>query len=242
MASPSLAVVRRGQQAIDEVLVGVRRPIVHERLHLFERRLVAEQIDVGARHERAFVGLRRGLELLLGELGEHEVVDLVGRSPCDAISFGAATRLHRLEGPPLASVFERHALVLDEAVARRRCGDARVDRAARNPLREVRQQRVRKLAGGRHLDERVFVAQRLHQKALGRFARHHHRTGHAALEQAFLGVEDQIALRRDHRRAVALVAALDEHRPNLRFEELDLRRLRKQRRRCGHRKNTPTRQ
>ncbi len=42
---PAFAVVRRGQQPIDEPLVGVGRPIVDERVGLFGRRREADEIE-----------------------------------------------------------------------------------------------------------------------------------------------------------------------------------------------------
>ena len=61
VAGPALAVVRAGEQAIDQLLVGVGRSVVHEGVHLLRRRRQADQVEGDAADERAAVGRwRRG--------------------------------------------------------------------------------------------------------------------------------------------------------------------------------------
>ena len=65
MPPPTLAVVRRGEQAIHYLLPRVRRGIVDERLHLVGRRQQADHVEIDAADQRAAIGRRRGLESLL---------------------------------------------------------------------------------------------------------------------------------------------------------------------------------
>ena len=234
---PALAVVRRRQQAIDELLVGVRRAVVHKRLNLFERRLEAQQTDIRPRDQRALVRRRRELEVLLGELRQDEVIDLVDRPALRRRNVRCRMRGDRLERPPFAALLQRHAFVLRRRGRERRCAHARIDGAFGNPLGEVFENRVGELAARRHLDERVGIAQHLQQAAVGGPARRQHRTGRTALEQALFGVENQVALRRRHLRVVTGVTPLHQHRPDLGFEKLDVGRLRSQRRADRKRKN-----
>ena len=53
VAAPALAVVRRGEQAVDEFLVGVGRLVGEEGVDLFGRRRQAGQIERDAADERA---------------------------------------------------------------------------------------------------------------------------------------------------------------------------------------------
>ena len=70
----ALAVVRRGEQALDELGVGVWRLVIHERVHLFGLGRQAEQVEVEPARERAAVGLGRGLEAKRLEARLHEMV------------------------------------------------------------------------------------------------------------------------------------------------------------------------
>ena len=78
MAAPALAVARRGQQAVDQLLVGVGRCVVDELLDLLRRRRQPVQVEVGAADQSAAVGLRRGsCRPFCLELGEDEGVDRI---------------------------------------------------------------------------------------------------------------------------------------------------------------------
>src|SRR5438034_488566 len=53
--APALAVVRRGEQAVDETFVGVGRLVTEPSLDFLARRRQADQVEVGAADERAAV-------------------------------------------------------------------------------------------------------------------------------------------------------------------------------------------
>ena len=44
MPSPALAVMRRSQEAIDHLFIGIRRLVINERLHFFRFRRQASEI------------------------------------------------------------------------------------------------------------------------------------------------------------------------------------------------------
>src|SRR5687768_8085072 len=113
------------------------------------------------------------------------------------------------------------------------CSCARVDGAASNPLLEVCKDRIGKFSARRHLGERIAVPEGGHQPAFGRFAWNEDWTGNAALQQSFLTVEHEVALRRRQLGVVAAVALLHEDRPNFGLEKLDVWRLCKKR--CARR-------
>ena len=71
----------------------------------------------------------------------------------------------------------------------------------------------------RHLRDTLRMADGLHQQAGVGIAGHDRRTGIAALEQALPGVQPQAAFLV---RGMTVEARVDEHRPDLRFEEFDL--------------------
>ena len=56
--APPLAVLRRGQQLIDYLLVSIRRRVVEERCRLFGRRRQADEIEVHAAKQYSLVGGR----------------------------------------------------------------------------------------------------------------------------------------------------------------------------------------
>ena len=91
--------------------------------------------------------------------------------------------------------------------------------AETNPLLEVGHGLFAQLFLGRHLQVRVGVLDRLDQQALGRVAGHDCLARVAASQDGFAGVELEVAFVLFV--AVALVAIVDEQRPNLAFKELD---------------------
>ena len=74
----------------------------------------------------------------------------------------------------------------------------------------------------RHLEVAILVADSLNQPGLLRVAGHQRRTSVTALEQALPGVERKAALVLFRRRAVTLVAALDQHRADFFLEEIQM--------------------
>ena len=73
---PPLAVVRRREQPVDQLLVRVRGRVVDEGLDLVRRRRQADQVEVQPADQRAPVGLRRRRQSpVTRQLREDEVVD-----------------------------------------------------------------------------------------------------------------------------------------------------------------------
>ena len=70
--APALAEVRRGQQPVHHLLVGVGDVVVEEGVDFVGRRRQADQVEGDAPQQRALVGGGRGRQLLLFELGEDE--------------------------------------------------------------------------------------------------------------------------------------------------------------------------
>ena len=76
---PALAVTGRSQQAVDHLLKSLGRFVGEEILQLLFGGRKAGQIESGAAEQRGFIGRRRGLETVLFEVGENELVDGVQR-------------------------------------------------------------------------------------------------------------------------------------------------------------------
>ena len=74
-AGPALAVVRRGEQAVHGLLVGVGRGVGEEGIDLLERRRQADQVEREAAEEGLARGLGRGLEPFRLEARGDEAVD-----------------------------------------------------------------------------------------------------------------------------------------------------------------------
>ena len=94
-AGHALSVSRRGQQAVDELIVGLGFLVLNEGGDLFRRGREAGQVEGDAPDEHGALGFTGGSEAFLGETGFEEAVDRVG---------GGAGRkfraLDRLVGPP----------------------------------------------------------------------------------------------------------------------------------------------
>src|SRR5439155_26611339 len=74
---PALAIMRRGQQLIDQAVVGVWTGILNEFIGFFGSRRKADQIEINAAAERVPVRLWRWLQPFLFLPREHEIVDRV---------------------------------------------------------------------------------------------------------------------------------------------------------------------
>jgi len=72
------AIARRGQEAFDDLIIGLRRGVGEEGVDLCGRRREAGQVERHAAEEAGFVGFRRGLQALDGKLGVQERVDRRG--------------------------------------------------------------------------------------------------------------------------------------------------------------------
>ena len=227
--APLLAVVRAGEQFVDEVfigLIGLIRPmgLIHESLHFLGRWRQAGEVVGGPADERARVGGLARRETFLRELRKDEAVDGILR-PCfrqtaQRWRLGVGERLQR---PPRRFVC---ALRFERAVAR-------IGRAHFHPRHEVGDDRVRQLRLlRRHGRVGVLVPHGLDELARVRLAGDDSGLpAVAASLPARARVEKQPGLQLFRLRAMALVAVLHEHRPDLLLEELHLLR----RQICGQR-------
>ena len=78
--SPTLAVMRRIQQPLDLLRVGVRRFVGEERIHLREGRRQTREVEMKAADQSDFVGLGRGLEFFEFEFCEDEMVERIANA------------------------------------------------------------------------------------------------------------------------------------------------------------------
>ena len=93
-----LAISRRRKQAIDDLLVRVRRFVVHERIDLGRRGRQSRQVEADATNQRGTIRLRRRSEALLLEPLHHEEIDVVS-GPCAVADVGKGCAPGRNEGP-----------------------------------------------------------------------------------------------------------------------------------------------
>ena len=89
---PALAIMRTGEQAIDQPFIGVGRSIARGTGDLLGSRRQADQVEREPADQGAAVGLGRRLEILFLELGEDEGVDRVP-GPCGIAGSTARNRV-----------------------------------------------------------------------------------------------------------------------------------------------------
>ena len=102
VAPPPLAVVRRGEQPIDEPLPGTARRVVEERVRLLEGGRKANQIEIRAAQKRPALGPGSGADALVPSLLLEETVDRVVRA--ELRKDGDLGRGRKPERPVLACV------------------------------------------------------------------------------------------------------------------------------------------
>ncbi len=114
---PMLAPLRRLQEPIDELLVGVRRGIVDQNFDFGRRRRQAAQVQARAAGQGAAIRLGRRSEPMLPELGRHEIVDR-GPDPGKVLGRGRLRPRRRDERPvrlilgPLGNPLPQSGLLL----------------------------------------------------------------------------------------------------------------------------------
>ena len=91
VAGPMFAPLRRLHQPLDELLIGIRRFVVDERLDHLRRRRQAGQIETQPPGQGAAIGLGGGLQTPLLQSGQDEAIDRVA---------GPALAVHRGQGGP----------------------------------------------------------------------------------------------------------------------------------------------
>ena len=211
------AVARRGQQAVDDFGEGFRRLVGFERGDLRGGGGQAREHIGSATEERGLVGRCGGSDAGGGDLRVEEAVDrargLAGRNGGGG---------DRLEAPPVLADLQEVGPSGGDGVL----GGfhARVGGSAINPFREVGDDlRVQFRALLRHHQGLMAVLHGQDEEALLRVTGDDGRTFFAALEQAVTVIEAKVAFL--FLGVMAFIALRDQHRPDLRFEELDVRRL-----------------
>ncbi len=223
---PAFAEVRRGEQSLDELRVGVGRGVVDVCLDLRRCRRQADEVEVQPA-DKCAAGCR-GAWRKPGalQLGEDEAVH-GGVGPVragDRLDLWrpdvAPNRLPRpVPGRELGEV--EFVFVADV----RRVAVARVGRAHGDPLGQFVDGLLRELGLGRHLQIGVTVRDSPDQQAVPWVAGDDRRADFPALEQPGAGVELQFALGFAGFLAVAFVAVLHQQRPDVVLEKLDSLRL-----------------
>ncbi len=74
---PALPIVRRAQQPIDQLLVGVGGTVVQEFVDLYRRRRQAEQVEAEPSQQRRLVRFGRRSDSFVFQTGEDEAVNVV---------------------------------------------------------------------------------------------------------------------------------------------------------------------
>ena len=218
-AAPTLAVMRRCEEAVDDFFVGVRRGVREKRRHVARLGRQAGQIVAGAAEQRLLVGLRGRIHPVPLEIREDETIDR--RAAPLRVFFDRRHRRipHGLVGPVI------FRLLGETREFRNTGGFARIGRAHFHPLL----QRgdfigTEFFALGRHLQLGVGVAHRDDEPALVGIAGHEHRAVLAAFFHAVGRVQSEAALRLALLDAVALVAFVREDRADFAFKKSRLLR------------------
>ena len=196
-----LAEARRGEEPVDQSLVGVGCGVGAESRHLLRRRREAVEIDRDPADEGPFVGLRQRHEPFLCQPLIEEGIDRVFR-----IGAGAPGQWRGDEGaerPPVAG-----------SGGRGRLGNARIDGALAHPGLEDRDLLFRKLVVG-HLQIGIDMPHRPDEEALVGGAGENRRPAVAAGRPTALPVEGEVSLHLAGGMGVAGQAAAGEDRLDL---------------------------
>ena len=98
MPAPTLAVVRRFQQTIDDAFVSVGTMVGQIGVQFVDRRRQADQIQANASQQCRSVRLRRWRDILLLEFGQDESVDRIA-DPLSMFNLCGRRALDRLKRP-----------------------------------------------------------------------------------------------------------------------------------------------
>ena len=216
VTAPALAIMGRGEQAIDQPGEGVGRCVTDEMVHFLRRWRQAEQIERGSANQCAASGPRRGRKLGVFQPGQHEAVER-RLAPSGVFHVRRRRQSHRLKRPMGASGILQPLQVakhLGRFDIRRRPGQPHLDPSGQRLDFRLRQRLV-----GRHLQ----VAHSTHgpnQQTLRRISRHSRCPAVSAGQQRPARIEPQIALL--FLRPVTLQTTLSEQRADAVLEEFAL--------------------
>ncbi len=200
IAPPAFAVVRRGQQPIDQPLVSIAAGVGQKRVHFFRAGRQPQQVEAQSPDERGPGGLGRRLQVGRFQPGEHKSIDRVAH-PGPVLHGRRIDRGQRLERPMIARAPRRQ-----RRAVRRRPGSLVDPTDKRGDFLRVQPRLL-----GRHCRHFFVIAtDGLDQQALGTLARHDRRAAVAPLHPRVAPVEPQARLLSVG--AVALEAAGFENR------------------------------
>ncbi|MCG3160084.1 MAG: hypothetical protein JMDDDDMK_01117 [Acidobacteria bacterium] len=215
MPAPFLAVSRRSQQPVNNLLEGVRRPVIQKLGDFFRRRRQSGQIENRAANQRAFVGVRDRLQTFLFQFSQDETINR-RFDPGFVFDFRRLMIFDRLKRPELFRLFK---------IVRRmiRCGCRRIARSGRahlHPGFKIPDRLIGQFADRRHLQFGVGVANGFDEQAFFNVALNDCGLARrAAFEHRFNRIEQQASLRLPALFAVAGVAIFSERGPDLLLEK-----------------------
>ena len=176
VAAPSFAVVRGGEEAIDDAGVGCWRAIGFEGGDLRGGGRKAGEIERNAAQPGAAGGFRSASDLLLCQLGVEKPIDR---------SIGGRN-WERLERPKFAALFKVNA---GRILGRNGRVLAGVWRAHADPGFEVGDNRVWQLAGRRHTEMKIGIRNGFPKSAFFRLAGDNNGTGVTAFAKRGTGIQ-----------------------------------------------------
>ena len=215
VAGPAFAVSRRGEQAVDDLGVGVGGLVFGEGDDFLGRGREAGEVEADASDPGMSVGIAGRLEAFGLDFLEEEAIERILR-PGGVFDGGSGRISDRLEGPELASFLEIDGALRFGGLGRIAC--ARVRCSPSHPFFEDGDFLRRQAAFRGHRKIFVEVAHRLDQEALRKVAGDDCRAVVAAFLPAGAAVEVEAALDLLFRR-MTLIAAVDQHGSHLRLEE-----------------------
>ncbi len=221
---PALAVMRAGQQAIDQPLVGVGG-VVDKKARTSSG---SGGRPIRSKESRLIKVLRSasgGLETILAQLGDDEIVDRrPGPASIGLRGSGNLGARDRLEGPPRAFLFPGGlALVGCRRALPREV--SRIRRTHLHPAAKIDDHRGGQLLLGGHFGEVFGVSEGAKDQAFLGLAGNHGRACLPSLTHRLARVKPQSALDLLRGSGVAGVAFLDENRTNPGLEETCAGRL-----------------
>ena len=225
VAAVAFAVVRRGEQAVDEALPGIGLVVGEKARDLGWGRRQAEQVQIGAAHQRRPIGARRRRQPALGPCGFEKPIDWTAEAAA------AHVRRRRLDGRlerPVLALGRRQWSGLGAWLGRGRRRGQRGRGAPHGALVYPTLDRGDLLSGQRaaaHWHRRLLVSRDpAVQPALVAAARNERRAQPAARQRAI--ARAQVKLRLRCRTAMAGQAPGFENRPDITVERDRRRRLR----------------
>jgi hypothetical protein len=97
--SPALAITRRRQQSVDQLLISIRSRIVDELLHFLRRGRQPVQIEIGAPNQRAPAGGGDRVQSFVFQLGEDERINRI-TDPARILNYRGGSPAQFAKRPP----------------------------------------------------------------------------------------------------------------------------------------------